>query len=50
MRYTIYRDFTSWQAFLSYEGTTNRGRSFDHAIYLGFTLKAFPEINYRLSQ
>jgi LPS-assembly protein len=50
MRYSVYRDFTSWQLSLTYEGTPHRGRAFEHAFYLGFTLKAFPEENLTFSQ
>ncbi len=50
MRYSFYRDFTSWQLSLTYEGTPHRGRKFEHSVYLGFTLKAFPEANLKISQ
>lgn len=50
MRYSAYRDFTSWQLSLTYEGISHRGREFEHAVYLGFTLKAFPEETLNISR
>ncbi|MCS7063797.1 MAG: hypothetical protein NZM04_07120 [Methylacidiphilales bacterium] len=41
-RITLYRDFTSWQLALSYQCIPHRARSTEHAVFLGFTLKAFP--------
>ena len=42
-RYTIARDFTSWNISLSAAYRDNRDVQDEYMVYLGFTLKAFPE-------
>lgn len=42
-RYTIARDFTSWNVSLSGAYRNNRDVQDEYIVYLGFTLKAFPE-------
>lgn len=50
MDYTLYRDLTSWQVALTLAQRDFRERSVENSIYMTWTLKAFPEAKFSLSQ